>query len=140
MGVDAYGVHHLAGEADKHPGMREVLFDHLSRDYSEYVRSRMAAALGGPKITDDEFDRLVTAYRSERSDRVRQQFADAVSKSGPKHLDTVLELIRDTSLGTSRVLLVKALTRSKKPEARETLEELRDDPDLKPEIGRRLKG
>ena len=139
LGVDTYGVHHLQGMADHHPGMRAVLFDHLERDNTEYVRSRMAAALGGTKMTDDEFDRLVAAYRGESSVRVRQQFAAAVAQSAGGRLPEVIELIRDPSLGDSRVQLIRALRRSRRPEARQTLESLRSDPDLKVEIARRLK-
>jgi len=139
LGVDVYGVHHLQGKADQHPGMRDVLFDHLERDYPDNVRAQMAAALGGTKMSTADFGRLVAAYRTESSNQVRQQFASAVTQSAGGRLDQVIELIRDRELGNSRVLLVSALRRSRKPEARETLESLRSDPDLEVEIARRLK-
>ncbi len=139
LGVDIYGVHHLQGKADQHPGMRDVLFDHLQRDYDDNVRAPMAAALGGTKMSNSDFGRLVAAYRAESSNRVRQQFASAVTQAAGGRLDQVIELIRDRELGNSRVLLVSALRRSRKPEARETLESLRSDPDLAVEIARRLK-
>ena len=138
LGADTYGVHRLRGLADQHPGVRDVLFDHLQRENTEYVRSRMAAALGGRKMTDADFGRRVAAYRAERSDRVRQQFAAAIAQSAGGRIDEVIELIRDPGLGPSRVLLVSALRRSRQPQARETLESLRSDPDLHAEIARRL--
>lgn len=139
LGVDTFGVHHLRDKADQHPGMREVLFKHLELNYSEYVRSRMASALGGRKIARGEFDRLVSLYRSETSERVQGQFADAVSRAGAKYLDDVIELIKDESLGRSRVLLVSALTRSRQARAKETLRSLRYDPDLEAELSHRIK-
>lgn len=139
VGVDVTGVHQIRDKADAHPGMREVLLDHLSRDYSDNIRAAMAAALGGKKV-GDLFPRLAELYRGEKVGHVKEQYADAIARSGPDHLPDVMDLISDPSLGRSRVQLVKALTKSKKPEARATLESLRDDPDLKVEIGRRLKG
>ena len=85
LGVDTYGVHQLDGKGiDRIPGARAVLFEHLGRHDSEYIRSRLAANLGGPGMTDAEFEQLVAAYRSELSPRVQQQFAHAVSRCGPK--------------------------------------------------------
>ncbi|GAB3603377.1 hypothetical protein [Microbacterium aureliae] len=139
IGVDTNGVHHLHGKADQHPGMRDILFEHLGRDYSEYIRSRMAAALGGKKASDAEFARLVAASRAETSDRVRQQFAAAIDQSAGGRIDEVIELIGDPSLGRSRVLLISALRRSRRPEAKQALESLRSDPILEAEIRRRLK-
>jgi hypothetical protein len=139
LGVDTYGVHHLQRKADQHPGMRDVLFDHLQRAYPDNVRAPMAAALGGKKLSDTDFARLVAAYRAENSEQVRQQFASAVTQSAAGRLDQVIKLIWDRNLGGSRVLLVQALRRSRKPEAREALESLRSDPDLEVEIARRLK-
>ncbi len=116
-----------------------MLFDHLERDNTEYVRSRMVAASGGTKMTEDQFDHLVAAYRGEKSVRVRQQFAAAVAQSAGGRLPEVVELILDPSLGDSRVVLIRALRRSRRPEAPQTLESSRSDPDLKVEIARRLK-
>ena len=48
--------------ADHHPGVRAMLFDHLERDNTEYVRSRMVAASGGTKMTEDQFDHLVAGH------------------------------------------------------------------------------
>jgi len=85
-----------------------------------------------------EFDRLVSSYLSEKSEGVKVQFADAVSRAGAKHLDDIVELINDDSLGASRVLLVGALTRSRQARAKETLRSLRHDPDLEAELAHRL--
>jgi hypothetical protein len=139
IGVEVTGVHQIRNKADQYPGMRDVLFEHLSRgDYSDNVRAAMAGALGGKKIGSG-FARLVELYRSEAVGHVKEQYADSIARCGPEHLEDVIELIRDQALGRSRVQLVKGLTRSKKPEAKQTLRDLRNDPDLKVEIGRRLK-
>lgn len=138
LGVEVSGVHQLREPAQR-AEVRDVVFDHLGRDYSDDVRCRLAGALGGPKISAAEFDRLVAAYRAEASDDVRERLADSVARSAGGRLEDVVPLIEDSSLGGSRVLLVKAFTRSKKPEARKVLKGLKDDPDLKVEIADRLK-
>ncbi len=57
----------------------------------------------------------------------------------PGDLYCLIDLITDRSLGSHRVFLGRNLMRSKKPEARQTLLNLRDDPELQKEIGARLK-
>jgi len=57
----------------------------------------------------------------------------------PSDLQTLIDLIRDCTLGSLRIYLVGNLMRSKRPEARATLLELRDDPVLRKEIAIRLR-
>ena len=83
IGVDTYGVHRLRDLADRHPGMREILLEHLQRDYPDNVRAALAAALGGPTM-GDLFPVVVERYRAERSWQVKDQLADAISRSGPR--------------------------------------------------------
>jgi len=56
----------------------------------------------------------------------------------PSDLGTLIDLISDQSLGVGRIFLVQNLVRSKKPEARATLLQLQDDPDIAKEITARL--
>jgi hypothetical protein len=57
----------------------------------------------------------------------------------PSDLEALIELIRDSSLGSDRVFLVSNLARSKRPQARAALLDLQEDPDLANEISARLK-
>jgi hypothetical protein len=49
-------------------------------------------------------------------------------------IDDLIALAKDRSLGSSRLLLLKALRKSKSEVAKRTIEELASDPDLKKEI------
>ncbi|NHA70341.1 hypothetical protein [Phycicoccus flavus] len=108
LGVTVHGVHQIREPAAR-ADVRDVIFDHLGRDYSDYVRGRLAGVLGGPWIGDDEFDRLVTAYRSEASDHVREQLADSVARSAGGRLDQVVPLIgvRTRTFGFAHVRRVR---------------------------------
>lgn len=139
LGLDVYSVHDTRDKADLYPGMREVLLRHLERDYPTNIRARMASSLAGKKM-GDLWPEVVKRYRAEPDGYVKDQFADALARSsGGKHLDDIIELISDPNLGSSRVMLVQALTRSRQPRATATLESLRDDPDLTIEINHRLR-
>jgi hypothetical protein len=56
----------------------------------------------------------------------------------PRDLSTLIDLLDDRSIGTSRIFLISSLMRSKKPEARAALLRNQDDPDLANEIEARL--
>ena len=56
----------------------------------------------------------------------------------PGDLSALIDLFGDRSLGSSRILLVRNLTRSKRPEARAALIRLQPDPVLNKEITIRL--
>lgn len=51
----------------------------------------------------------------------------------------LIALIQDRKLGPKRIFFVRNLMRSKRPQARRTLESLQEDPDLHKEIAARLK-
>ena len=56
----------------------------------------------------------------------------------PRDLPTLIDLLSDRSIGTSRIFLVSNLMRSKKPEGRAALLRNQNDPDLEKEIAARL--
>jgi hypothetical protein len=124
-----------------YPAAIPVLLAHLERPYVPGIREGIARALAVPEASW-AWGRLRTLFvREPDGQRVDVKFALALSVVGaaPKgSVDTLMELIRDSSLGSSRLAFVGSLLRSRNPRALETLEQLRDDPDLAKELHFRL--
>lgn len=100
------------------------------------VREGIARALGVPEAKF-AWEQLVRLYREEKDESARAGLAVAVANIAVAHkelVEQVIPLAKDTSLGSSRLLLLIALERSPDPRARATLMELGTDPDLKEEI------
>ena len=78
---------------------------------------------------------LVAAYRNEQEERPKQGFAAALAVvAGTGYLDELIALARDPSLGTSRVVLLGALERSKESKATAALMALGTDPELHQQV------
>ena len=123
-----------------YPEAVPILFNHLSLPYSNGTRQTIAVSLG---CKEAAFLRpeLVGAYRNEpnkhdgKINLVKDDLAVALSEIVTR--DTIeehLELAQDRTQGTSRVLLLYPLKRSRNPKIKEALEELASDPDLATEI------
>ena len=119
-----------------------VLLDHLHRDYPPGTREGIARALAVPEASW-AWDALLTSFRNEPDGGPRNvKWALACALDGAatdEVLDTVIELVLDRRVGENRLALLTALARSKQARARDTLEKLREDPQLSREI-RRLFG
>jgi len=124
-----------------YPSAIHVLLDHIERPYPPEIRDGIARALAVPEASW-AWERLQTLlYREPPVGQLRVKFALALAvvDVAPKgSIDRMLELSRDTSLGSSRLAFVAPLMRSRDPRALQTLEQLRDDPDLTKEVQLRL--
>jgi len=118
-----------------------VLLEHLERPYAPEIREGIARALAVPEASW-AWDRLqALLFREPEGSRRDLKFSIALAVVGaaPKgSTDRLMELIRDPSLGSSRLAFVAPLMRSRNPRALATLEQLRDDPDLTKELEYRL--
>ena len=123
-----------------YPEAFPILFRHLNLPYSNGTRQILALCLGCKEAAYLRPE-LVAAYRSEphehdgKINSVKHDLAFALSQIVTR--DTIeehLELAQDRTLGTSRVLLLAPLRRSKNPKIKEALEELASDLDLAIEI------
>jgi hypothetical protein len=117
-----------------------VLLSHLERAYSDATREAIARCLA---VRDAcyAWARLRDLYITEpcplsgSGRRVKDGLAVAVAATTTEeNIESLAALARDASLGSSRVLLLRRLKRSRNGAVHRTLAELAGDPDLKAEI------
>lgn len=124
------------------PGERiyPVLLDHLTRPYNPWLLEWIGRAFGRKAARPIVWDTLVHLIKTHSLERsAAEGVMVAISEMAqPRDLPTLIDLLSDRSIGTSRIFLVSNLMRSKKPEARDTLLRHQDDPDLAQEIAARL--
>jgi hypothetical protein len=107
-----------------------ILLDHLQRAYPATVREGIARALA---VRDAKFawPVLVRFFNEEQEERVRDGLAVALAAAADDDvIADLINLARDRRLGTSRVLLLRAIERSRDPRASLALTDLATDPDL----------
>lgn len=126
-----------------YPNAIPILLEHLQRAYPGKIREWIARALG-VKEALYAWATLKRLYAKEREpgsakDGLASALCDLAKMSGTEHLDEVIDLVRDRRHGSSRLLLLSALEKSKEPRAWATLMDLGTDPDLILEIQHILK-
>lgn len=111
-----------------------VLLKHLKGNYLPLNLDRIARALA-EKPAKIVWRELVDAYKSEVDNRDGIAIALSAIAMGDKELlPEVMELVQESEYGSSRISLLKNLTRSRRPEAVALVDSLAGDPDLKIEI------
>jgi hypothetical protein len=117
------------------PAALPVLLAHLDHPYPANARELIATALAVPEMKTLAWDTVVRHYREEQTQQVKNALAAAIEVAADDRvIGDVIALARDTTLGPSRILLLRALTRSKDPRARTAITDLATDPDLVLEI------
>lgn len=125
----------LVNTSSSYTSALPILLAHLSRPYPPAVKEGIARALAVRETKGLGWDTLLRHYRDESEPRVRDGLAAAIAVAADDQvIGDVIALARDTTLGSSRILLLRALTRSKDPRARTALTDLATDPDLVLEI------
>jgi hypothetical protein len=118
-----------------------VLLDRLTRpDTPRWLLEWIGRAFGRKSARPIVWDTLVELIKSHTLEKsaVEGVMVAISEMAQPRDLPTLIDLLSDCSIGTSRIFLVSNLMRSKKPEARDTLLRHQDDPDLAQEIAARL--
>ncbi len=124
----------LVNTAAPYVGALPILFAHLQRPYPVPIREGIARALAVPEARSG-WELLTRLFREERDRRAKDGLAVAIAEAADDTVvEDVIHLARDTGHGTSRVLLLSALARSRDPRAKVALSELATDPDLNREI------
>lgn len=118
-----------------YPEAIPVLLDHLLRPYSDRVRSGIARALAVPDARY-AWPLLVREYKAAPLDsEVKDGLGAALwVTSSDAVIDELIALAKDRSHGGSRLFLLRGLKRSRKPAAKQALDELSNDPELAKEI------
>ena len=118
------------------PDALPVILAELQRDgYSPHARAVLASALETPETRAVGWTTIIDLYKSEPDGLSRTVLANVICIAvNESVIADVISLVRDPRMGSTRILLLDALKRSKSPDARATLEEMVDDPQLRTEI------
>jgi hypothetical protein len=133
VGVSVDSVWTLRTEQRRDSAVATVLLRHLHRPYPDRVREGLARALTAPAA----WDHLVRAYREANPQRDRS-FMDGLAATlsqiaDRSRRDELLGLLHDRSRGSSRVHLLRAVTRLRLPDRWLLVEACTADPDLRRE-------
>ncbi len=131
----------LVNTTEPYPEAIPVLLRHLTRPYSDRIKAGIARALAVPDAVH-AWPILVAEYKKAEEGQengLRRWYKEGLGVAlaaiaTDAVLGEVISLIKDTSNGSSRIFFLRPLCKSKNPLARQTIEELKDDPDLKKEI------
>lgn len=111
VGIDVENVYELVNAQRSDRRAIPVLVEHLRRDYPPRVLEGVARALA-TRHAAPYWPDLVEAYKNWTDVGAQQGAACAVAAAAAQeHVDALLMLIADESLGASRVLLLPALVR-----------------------------
>ncbi len=114
-----------------------ILLDHMQRSYPSIIRAGIAQRLAVRATRKLGWKILVDQYRETDNgdDHVKQSIASALAgASDDSVIDDLIGLAKDKSQGDSRILLLRGIRRSRRPEAKQAIEDLSNDPDLAKEI------
>ncbi|TCV92070.1 hypothetical protein EC912_10862 [Luteibacter rhizovicinus] len=139
-GVVVELVQDLMNRPNNYVHVLPILAKHLQRPYSQLTQEAISRSMAMRKAHPywDLFARLYRALpptNPAEQGQPEDGLAVALSSSMPKEkLPELIELLSDQRLGESRVLLLRALRRSRDPLAKEAIDRLKDDPALTKEI------
>jgi hypothetical protein len=137
LGIEVRSVYDLVNDTVSYEQAIPLLLDHLRRRYPDAIREGIARALGIPATRPLGWRVLVDEYRRTPNENNRVKDGLAVALSGASDdsvIQDLIDLARDKHNGSSRVLLLLGVRKSKRPEAKQAIIELADDPQLALEI------
>jgi hypothetical protein len=139
-GVTVDWVGGLCSIPDADERIYPVLLDHLTRAHSPWLLEWIGRAFGRKAARPVVWDTLVKLIKTHALEEpaVEGVMAAISEMAQPSDLATLIDLLSDPSIGSSRIFLVSNLMRSKRPEARAALLRHQDDPDLTNEIRARF--
>lgn len=126
----------LVNTRERYDEALPILFEHLTKSYPDEILNSIARALAVPQALPYRATFInLFRRRPPLSAEFRYALGLAIANTtGPDNLAETIELAKDRSLGDSRLALLFAIKRSRKPEIRQVIEELSGDPDLAREI------
>ena len=118
VGIEIESVWNLVNSATPYPRAIPILLDHLKRPYPDAVREGIARALAVPQAKCG-WDLLKRLYQEEDGRRAKSGLAAAIAAVATDDvIEEVIALARSREHGSSRLLLLSALERSREPKAR----------------------
>lgn len=130
------GVWDLVNTRERYDEALPILYEHLTKDYPDEILDGIARALAVPQALPYR-PTFISLFRRDPpvTEGFRYGLGLAIANTTvPDNLQETIELAKDRSLGDSRLALLFAFKRSRKPEVRQVIEELSSDPDLAKEI------
>lgn len=149
-GLQIKELNDLVGKSERYTTIIPILLKHLQKPYSDITKEIIARALAVPELlVKNAWPIIIEEYR-----KAPHGYGFRISGETKKHrlgakdglacvlavivsdetFHELINLVKDSTQGDSRVLLLSALKISKNPLARLTLEEISNDPDLSREI------
>lgn len=137
-GFPVNGVWDFVNTRERYDAALPILGEHLERDYPPEIQEGIARSMAVLQALPwrEDFIRLIR-NRPTMPEGERDGFRDglALAIANTTTLDNMwetIDLLRDPSLGTSRILILTVFGKIKDPEVREALLELRErDPELR---------
>lgn len=137
-GFPVNGVWDFVNTRERYDAALPVLATHLERNYPPEILEGIARAMAVPEAMPwrEDFIRLIR-IRPPMPEGKRDGFRDGLAiaignTTGPHNVWETIALLRDTTLGSSRILMLSVLGKVKEPEVKEALLELREcDPELR---------
>ncbi|SDO42947.1 hypothetical protein [Afipia sp. GAS231] len=124
-----------------YPTAVPILLKHLALPYSDVTRETLARALA---VRDARYAWSILAAEYRKAPTGEENGIRLGAKSGlaaalaaiatENVMDELIAIAKDRSHGSSRLLLLRVLKKSKSAAAKQAIEELASDPDLKKEI------
>jgi hypothetical protein len=134
-GCEVKSVWDLVNGPNNYAHALHVLLEHLERRYPPAIREGIARALAVKETRQLGWPLLMRLFEAETEKRVKDGVAVALCAAADNSvIDEVITLASDARHGTTRVLLLDALDRSRDPRASAALERLQADPDLVKEM------
>jgi hypothetical protein len=137
LGFDVTSVWLLKSKYREYKNAIPILLDHLRKPYPDIIRAGIAQVLAiratrkiGWKILVEEYCKIGLDHA-----HVKDSIAAALSQScDDSVIQELISLAKDKSNGSSRIMLLAGIKRSKRSEAKQAIDELADDPELAKEI------
>jgi hypothetical protein len=140
VGFGVGSVWDLVNSPDPYKDAIPVLLEHLKVPYLDRTRDGIARALAVPDARG-AWTELVELFRAEptlnesgKSETKRGLAVALAATATDGTIEELIALAKDKTHGSSRLLLLRALRRSKLPSAKQAIEALAADPDLAKEI------
>jgi hypothetical protein len=140
-GVEVTSVWDLANTSVPYPKALPVLLEHLPKPYSSIVREGIARALAvlpsrpAWRLLVEEYRNAPASEPGRKRSPVKDGLAVALSATVTSAtLGELIALAKDPSNGTSRLLLLRGIRRSRLPLAKHAIVDLANDPQLAKEI------
>lgn len=138
IGLDITSAWDLVNTRERYDAALPILAEHLERDYPPEIQEGIARAMGVAAAMPWRplFIRLIRnrpPMPPGKRDGFRDGLAVAIGNTtGPVNVEETLELLRDRSLGESRILMISIFRKLKDPVVQQTLLDLREqEPELR---------